>query len=91
VDTCFALLVLARANVAKDLARNLRGRLKRTASYLALGGVGKEGFGESRQKTADEKSDKTKPSDPKLVDPSNKLGPRAVPVEEEDVEGRRRA
>jgi len=88
VDTCFALLVLARANVAKDLARNLRGRLKDGVVTLRSGGVGKEGLENLGKKPADEKSDKTKPSDPKLVDPAAKLGPKSVPVEEEDVEAK---
>src|SRR5439155_21203790 len=88
VDACFALLVLARANVAKDLARNLRGRLKDGVVTLGSGGVGKEGLENLGKKSADEKSDKTKPSDPKLVDAAAKLGPRALPVEGEDVEAK---
>jgi len=35
---------------------------------LRSGGVGKEGLENLGKKPADEKSDKTKPSDPKLVD-----------------------
>src|SRR5207302_10881006 len=88
VDTCFALLVLARANVAKDLARNLRGRLKDGVVTLRSGGIGKEALENLGKKSAEEKSDKTKPAEPKLLNPTDKLKPRSVPVEEEDVEAR---
>src|SRR5260370_31779251 len=87
VDTCFALLVLARANVAKDLARNLRGRLKDGVVTLRSGGVGREGL-ENLGKKPGDKSDKPNSSDSKLVDPAGKLGSRSVPIEEEDVEAR---
>jgi hypothetical protein len=88
VDTCFALLVLARANIAKDLARNLRGRIKDGVVQLRAGGVGREGLENLGKKSADEKPDKTKPADPKLVDPSGKLPLKSIPVEEEDVEAK---
>ena len=86
VDTCFALLVLSRANVAKDLARNLRGRLKDGVVTLRSGGVGREGL-ENLAKKPGDKSDKTNSSDSK-VDSPGKLGSRSVPIEEEDVEAR---
>jgi hypothetical protein len=87
VDTCFALLVLSRANVAKDLARNLRGRLKDGVVTLRSGGVGREGL-ENLAKKPGDKSDKANSSDSKPVDPTGKLGSGSVPIEEEDVEAR---
>jgi len=87
VDTCFALLVLSRANVAKDLARNLRGRLKDGVVTLRSGGVGKEGL-ENFAKKSGAKSDKSNSSDSKPADSAGKLGARSVPLEEEDVEAK---
>jgi hypothetical protein len=87
VDTCFALLVLSRANVAKDLTRNLRGRLKDGVVTLRSGGVGKEGL-ENFSKKSGAKSDKSNSSDSKPADPSGKIGARSIPLEEEDVEAR---
>jgi hypothetical protein len=84
VDTCFALLVLARANVAKDLSRNLRGRLKDGLVTLRSGGVGREAL-ENLGKKPGDKSDPDK-SDSKLLDPTGKLGPSGKPATEEDVE-----
>jgi hypothetical protein len=83
VDTCFALLVLARANVAKDLSRNLRGRLKDGFVTLRSGGVGREGLENLGKKP---ESDPAKSQDSKLVDPTGKSGNPAKPVEKEDVE-----
>jgi len=84
VDTCFALLMLARANVAKDLSRDLRGRLKDGIVTLRSGGVGKEALENIGKKSADAKNDKGK--DAKLVDPSGKASSAAVPIDKEDVE-----
>ncbi len=39
-DTCFALLVLKRANLAKDLSRVLRGKVQDQEIVLRAGGVG---------------------------------------------------
>jgi hypothetical protein len=86
VDTSFALLMLSRANVAKDLSRNLRGRLKDGIVTLRSGGVGREGLENIGKKAADSKPDKGK--EPTLADPSDKIGSRSVPLEEEDVEAR---
>jgi hypothetical protein len=45
-DTCFALLFLRRANLARDLTASLRGKLKDPAEkVLRSGGVGGEGLG----------------------------------------------
>jgi len=84
VDTCFALLMLARANVAKDLSHNLRGRLKDGIVTLRSGGVGREALENIGKKSAEAKSDKGK--DSKLVDPSGKASSAAAPIEKEDVE-----
>jgi len=43
-DTCFALLFLRRANLARDLTVNLRGRLKDSEVVLRSGGVGGDNF-----------------------------------------------
>jgi hypothetical protein len=87
VDTCFALLVLCRANVAKDLARNLRGRLKDGVVTLRSGGVGKEGLEKLAKKPGD-KLDRSNSSDSKLPDSTGRNGARSVPLEEEDVEAK---
>jgi hypothetical protein len=86
VDTCFALLMLSRANVAKDLSRNLRGRLKDGLVTLRSGGVGKESLENIGKKSADAKNEKDKP--PHLADPTGKPGSSSIPIEEEDVESR---
>lgn len=86
VDTCFALLMLSRANVAKDLSRNLRGRLKDGIVTLRSGGVGREGLENIGKKSAEAKPEKGK--EPTLADPSDKVGARSVPLEEENVEAR---
>jgi hypothetical protein len=45
-DTCFALLFLKRANLARDLTASLRGKLKDPSEkVLRSGGVGGEGLG----------------------------------------------
>jgi hypothetical protein len=84
VDTCFALLMLARANVAKDLSHNLRGRLKDGIVTLRSGGVGREALQNIGKKSADAKSDQSK--DSKSVDSSGKASSAAGPIEKENVE-----
>jgi len=84
IDTCFALLMLSRANVAKDLSRHLRGRLKDGIVTLRSGGVGREALENIGKKSADAKTGKDK--HPQLADPSDKIGSKAIPVEKEDVE-----
>jgi hypothetical protein len=83
VDTCFALLMLSRANVAKDLSRDLRGRLKDGIVTLRSGGVGREALENIGKKSADAKNDKGNNA---KVDPSGKASSAAVPIEKEDVE-----
>jgi hypothetical protein len=79
VDTCFALLFLVRANVAKDLSVTLRGKLKDPGTRtLKAGGVGADALGPKRDKgdKVAESRDKKSPKDseaPKLLDPKEKL------------------
>jgi hypothetical protein len=80
VDTCFALLMLSRANVAKDLSRHLSGRLKDGIVTLRSGGVGRESLQNIGKKSADAKAGADKP------DPSEKTGSQTIPTEKEDVE-----
>jgi hypothetical protein len=84
VDTCFALLVLARANIAKDLSRNLRGRLKEGVVTLRSGGVGREALENVGKKGKLEADKSTEPKAPE----AGKVGSGSVPVEEEDVEAK---
>lgn len=85
VDTCFALLFLVRANVAKDLSVTLKGKLKDPGTRtLKAGGVGVDGVGPRREKAdkVAESSDKKsqKESDvSKLTDPKEKLGAPSAP------------
>jgi hypothetical protein len=78
VDTCFCLLFLARANVAKDLSVTLKGKLKDPGTRtLKAGGVGgldpKRDKGDKVVESSDKKSQKE--SDAlKLADPKEKLG-----------------
>jgi hypothetical protein len=79
VDTCFALLFLVRANVAKDLSVTLRGKLKDPGTRtLKAGGVGADAVDPKRDKAdkiaeAPDKKPTHEPGAPKLVDPKEKL------------------
>src|SRR5437899_8049193 len=79
VDTCFALLFLVRANVAKDLSVTLRGKLKDPGTRtLKAGGVGADALEPKRDKgdKVAESRDKKSPKEseaPKLLDPKEKL------------------
>jgi hypothetical protein len=86
VDTCFGLLFLVRANVAKDLSVTLKGKLKDPGTRtLKAGGVGGDGVGPKREKadkvaeSSDKKSQKESEV-PKLSDPKEKLGLPSSPV-----------
>jgi hypothetical protein len=74
VDTCFALLFLVRANVAKDLSVTLRGKMRDPATRTLKGGVVLDAAKKKGDKTA-ESSDKksANPDTPKLTDPKDKL------------------
>jgi hypothetical protein len=102
VDTCFALLFLVRANVAKDLTVTLRGRLRDPGTRtLKAGGVGADAMRKKEEKVAeasDKKSvaekeppDLTKKSSPtQLVDPKEKLAIPPAPPENEDAQAARK-
>jgi hypothetical protein len=75
VDTCFALLVLKKANLARDLTASLKGKMSDVT--LKAGGVGGEKLtGGTALKPGVEAGDKDKPSDdsPRLKpkDPGDK-------------------
>jgi len=73
VDSCFALLFLTRANVAKDLSVTLRGKMRDPGTRtLKSGGVGPDALKKKGDKVA-ETSDKNRAGSPKLVDPKEKL------------------
>jgi hypothetical protein len=97
VDTCFALLFLVRANVAKDLSVTLRGKLKDPGTRtLKAGGVDGDAVGKKGEKAADasdkksatekEPPDSTRKSSPtQLVDPKELAVPGA-PTENEEAQ-----
>jgi hypothetical protein len=69
VDTCFALLFLKRANLARDLTAHLRGKMKDPGRVIRAGGIGGNNLrnGKMRLKSAlESKDDKpiTKPVKP---------------------------
>jgi hypothetical protein len=71
VDTSFALLFLARANVAKDLSVTLKGKVRDPGTRtLKAGGVGADALKNKGEKV-DDASDKlaAKPDTPQLADP----------------------
>jgi hypothetical protein len=84
VDTSFALLMLSRANVAKDLSRHLRGRLKDGLVTLRSGGVGREALENLGKKSADAKGGKD--SKPQPGESSDSVGSPTTPPEKENVE-----
>jgi hypothetical protein len=61
-DTCFALLFLRRANLAKDLSASLKGQVKDPKQVELKGGVGFKGIG---LKPAIDPNEKTTPVDDK--------------------------
>jgi len=72
VDTCFALLFLVRANVAKDLSVTLRGKMRDPGTRtLKSGGVGPDALKKKGEKVAE--TDKSPANTTKLVDPKEKL------------------
>jgi len=98
VDTCFALLFLVRANVAKDLSVTLRGKLKDPGTRtLKAGGVGPDALEPKRDKgdKVAEAGAKKSPKDsqaPKLPDPKEKpespaeVAPKKQPESTENEE-----
>ena len=98
VDTCFALLFLVRANVAKDLSVTLRGKLKDPGTRtLKAGGVGADALEPKRDKgdKVAESRDKKSPreSDPKEKQESpagvaKKTAPDSTENEEIQAAGR---
>src|SRR5579885_453943 len=70
-DTCFALLFLRRANLAKDLTANLKGKVKDVVQ-LRSGGVGGGGL-------------KGIPSLRPAIDPNEKTSPTSTVPEKEQV------
>ncbi len=76
VDTCFALLFLARANVAKDLSVTLRGKMRDPGTRtLKAGGVGTDALKNKGEKAADSDKHLSNSDAPPLVDPKEKLSP----------------
>jgi hypothetical protein len=76
VDSCFALLFLARANVAKDLSVTLRGKMRDPGTRtLKAGGVGTDALKNKGEKAADSDKHLSNSDTPPLVDPKEKLSP----------------
>jgi len=75
VDTAFALLFLARSNVAKDLSVTLRGKLRDPGMRtLKSGGVGADAIKNKSDKVTEAPDKKEDHSDSsKLLDPKDKL------------------
>ncbi len=90
VDTCFALLFLARANVAKDLSVSLRGRIRDPGMHaLKAGGIDPSALQNKGVKTAkasEKKTAKDDPDIPKLEEPKGKVPPPPAAVETDDEE-----
>jgi hypothetical protein len=59
VDTCFALLFLRRANLARDLTVHLKGRVKDPGVVLRAGGVGAHALADKGLTTGLDFKDKT--------------------------------
>src|SRR5438093_3251620 len=75
VDTAFALLFLARSNVAKDLSVTLRGKLRDPGMRtLKSGGAGADAIKNKGDKVAEAPDKKEDHSDSsKLLDPKDKV------------------
>jgi hypothetical protein len=87
VDTAFALLFLARSNVAKDLSVTLRGKLRDPGMHtLRAGGGGVDVIKNKGDKIAEAPDKKEEDGDArKLVDPKEKL--TSPPANNGDAKG----
>jgi hypothetical protein len=90
VDSCFALLFLQRANVARDLTATLAGKVQDPGDVkLKAGGVGGEALLSNSPKPADEplvKAPEVKEQKkPKPATPDVKPAPKAAMLEEKDA------
>ncbi len=89
-DTCFALLFLARANVAKDLSVSLRGRIQDPGMHvIKAGGIDPSALQNKGGRVAsnsEKKSGNTDSDIPKLDEPKGKIPSSPAAVETEDEE-----
>jgi hypothetical protein len=92
VDTAFALLFLARSNVAKDLSVTLRGKLRDPGMHtLKSGGVGTDATKNKRDKVAEAPGKKEDRSDSDKVTspPADAVESKTEPKNEEPAAARR--